>query len=173
MFLMNTTLEVEQQFGRFSHLPADHVVGADLAPQLDQYVGGGWYVMIVTQGGQLMRWGKFDFGVMPDDPRLAAMKRTCLDLNGQAAYDGHWAVAFNRGEDEMVALWRDGDGDVHAIVDFTGRWWDPSVWPPAEVLRKAAEAVEYWRSETSNVLESRPSELYRKALGEKPPTGRR
>lgn len=153
---------------RFFRVPAGlHRVGdeaciASLAYQLDTLVSKAWVAAVILSDGTgsmrtanvAVRW--------PSRGVQSQLVGIAIALNGHEAQDGHWVVALNTAENELVALWRDRDGDVQAVWEIG----DPNTvadWTDLDFAAQAHAALATMREQHAKV-DVRPHETTPRAL---------
>lgn len=107
--------------------------------------------------------------VRPDAERREGARRLAIKLNRSENFGGAWLVAWY-GAESLDCFWKDADGDVNTSVQFTDAWARMRKWPVERFLDSCAQA---WINQEDNrkLLDVRPQDTYRMALGEKAPSG--
>lgn len=154
------------------HRVPDRIVKANLAHQLDRHVGGDWWAVVMFADRRGASFGRSADTLPP--PRWAEewMAKAAAALNHDLHEGGHWVLAW--GKDACpVALWRDGDGDLHTAWEIG---FDEGRAPTAETLETLDKAWlldrghQALRDTVANLalLQLRPGQQRRAALGEHP-----
>lgn len=109
--------------------------------------------------------------VRPDAERREGARRLVIRLNREWHLGGAWLVTWF-GVEQLVAFWKDEDGDVQVSAAFADAWPRMRKWPIERFLDSCAAA---WQQQEDNrrLLDVRPQETYRMALGEAAPSGDR
>jgi hypothetical protein len=148
------------------HRVPDGIATAALAGQLTQNVGPAWFCCLILAGGHaVIRPSGPGIGT-PDKPLQALLTGIAIALNSHEARDGHWVTALDMQEHEVVAAWRDRDGDMHLTIAF-GEPTAILAWTDIEFAAQAAAALDEWQSRVRDV-DVLQRQMVRAALGEKP-----
>lgn len=106
-------------------------------------------------------------------------------LNRALHHDGAWLVAFTHPETHVmglpligssvpvpfgrwVALWIDGDGDPQFTMDNEDPFVECLVSGVQYWIEQAEQAWQRWKYHMRDVLDPRPGETFKRALGEQP-----
>ena len=159
--------------GVSQHKIPDDIVIRALGGQLTRHVGPGWYAVVMFADCKGVAAAETDDCRTPSDDVASFMATVAAALNHHLHEDGHWIVAWtpNGGQDgEIVLLWRDGDGDPHAVVEVAAAGTDRlaaldlnAVLPNAEVALRLAAA-----QRAKLALSSR--QIFMPVLGERLPS---
>lgn len=147
-----------------THRIADSVVMASLRDDLDEFAGRGWYACLLLGSGHGIMRGAADWGRKPNVARRDLMREICVALNRQEHRGGHWVVAWNTGDDEMVVLWRDKDGDLQFTVDFDDAWEEMRRAPVDLQVQRCVEAWIEWDHRVHERVEVREENTRKRAL---------
>lgn len=155
--------------GQRLHTLPNEIAIAGLREQLDEHVGPGWWAMVFYADGRGMGRGQHPMVAGPAQPLWERMRGFGIVLNRELHLNGHWIVALN-GAREVTCLWRDGDGDLHAVWEVIP---DPGTkledWKDADILALAAQVL----AETAKkigLLELNADQQVKRAQGERPTT---
>lgn len=148
-------------------VPAE-IVLAGLRRDLDQIAGPGWYAVLLMAEGWGIERGAGDWCNLPDELRRDLMRRLAIRLNHEMPNSGHWVVAWNTGEDELVVLYRDADGDLQFTVDFQDRWSALREMPFEHVMQRCQEAFDHWFLIVFKGVEVKPEQTVKQAQGQAP-----
>lgn len=161
-------LRREMHAGRRLHRVPDGVVIASLRDQLTREVGTtGWYAVVFFSDGRGVARGAHPGVPEPDITTLQLMAGIAIAINRHEARDGHWVVALNDREGEIVALWRDGDGDAQLAWEI-GAPASLIDWTEIHLAAQAAQAIDTWKEQHARV-DVRPSQKRRFALERRRP----
>lgn len=148
------------------HRVPDGIVTAALEAQLMQHIGAAWIACVITDTGHgVIRPSAPGVGTL-DKPMQALLTGIAIALNKHEARDGHWVVVLNVAEHEIAAMWRDGDGDCHAVIEF-GEPLMVRSWTDTDFGAHAAAALDAVKAQHAKVEASKKQQI-RMALGEKP-----
>jgi hypothetical protein len=153
-------------FGPQFHRVPDLTVTHRLAQHLTEQVGDRWFALVLFGDGRWVARGS-EAWIKPQQATLDLMQRAAVALNVQAAEDGHWVVALLPDAREVVALWRDGDGDVHVVVEYDHRVAALHAWTDDQLAGQGAAALNIYRAQAAKV-DASPAQMIRRALGETP-----
>ena len=148
------------------HRVPDGVATASVAAQLFQHVGPDWLACLITSGGHgVIRPSRAGLGT--PEPRLQALLTgIAIGLNQHEARDGHWVVGLDLKEHGVFAMWRDHDGDSHALIEF-GEPAEIADWTVLDFAAHAASALDTVKEQHRKV-DATASQQVRLALGQKP-----
>lgn len=155
-------------FGPTFHRVPDLTVTRSLALQLTEQVGDRWFALVLFGDGRWVARGSEEW-IKPQDLTLDLMRRAAVALNLEAAEDGHWVVALVPDAAELVALWRDHDGDAHVVVEYDHKIVRLHAWTNEQLAGQGAAALNLYRLQAAKV-DVAPGQMIRRALGEKPTT---
>ncbi len=164
---MSETTTSGRMFGAELHRVADRVVLRRLASDLTEQMGPGWFALVLFSDGRWAARGESAKQPMPLDATVNLMRRAAAALNAQTADGGHWVVALRPEAREIAALWRDGDGDAHVVVEYDQRIHALHAWTDDQLASPGAAALNLYRLQVAKVDVS-PEQMFRRALGEKP-----
>ncbi len=153
-------------FGPRFHRVPDLTVTHRLAEHLTDQAGAEWFALVLFGDGRWVARGSQDW-IKPLPATLDLMQRAAVAINAQAADDGHWVIAMLPRAQEMVALWRDADGDVHVVVEYDHKIAQLHGWTGDQLAGQAAAALNLYRLQAAKV-DAAPGQMIRRALGESP-----
>lgn len=163
---MTEPTEAGRIYGPKFHAVPDLTVTHRLLQHLGEQVGDHWFALVLFGDGRWVARGSQDW-IKPQPATLDLMQRAATALNVQAAEGGHWVVAILPQARELVAMWRDADGDVHVVVEYDHKIPQLHGWSNAELAGQAAAALNAYRLQAAKV-DVAPGQMIRRALGETP-----
>lgn len=149
-----------------THQVSDQCAMASLREDLHGICGRDWYAFVMLSSGHLLERGNADWGLRPDETKRDIMRRLAIRLNSEIANGGHWVVAWNMGENELSAIYRDRDGDMQFSIDFDEAWDKPAEGYIARFVQRCQEAFDQWFLIVFKEVDVRPEETIKRALGE-------
>lgn len=172
--LQYTGSEEFQHIGK-THRVDDRCVLAGLPEDLVVTAGPHWYACVLGASGKGFMRGRQMFGAKPAAHECELLRTLCIRLNGEMPNDGHWVTVWNPAVDELVALYRDKDGDLQFTVDLAEREGTPTTANIDTYLQRCAEAFDQWFLLTRKHAEMRPveGETFKRALGQAAPSSTR
>jgi hypothetical protein len=145
-------------------------------------VAGPFRCVIQAEGGHVVEFGT--------GPELCMVQRMVaedmvIELNRQLHHDGCWLFNFATPEPKpavvvetgrrygrFAILWMDADGDIQFAIDCERAFEKTIEEGPAALAEKCERAFTWWRWQRG-LLEIRPGETFKKALGEQAPSATR
>lgn len=131
--------------------------------------GGDWYACVMLSDGRGALRGPNLWGLAPSAKRVQLMLDVAVHLNRYLHHDGHWILAWKPHADELVAIWRDRDGDAQFPIDFSDRGDTLCDQPMTWFAEQADEAHRIW-TERMRWVELGKGQTYRRAQGERAPS---
>lgn len=153
-------------FGPAFHRVPDEIVMKRLRQDLHVHLGGDWWALVLFTDGRWVSRGAKDGARPPKVETMILLQRIAVALNTQAAQDGHWVVALVP-SGEVHALWRDGDGDAHAVLEFDEKGPRLHGWTGDQFAGQAEASLNLYRAQHAKV-EAAPGQMIRRTLGEAP-----
>lgn len=148
------------------HRVPEGIVTASVADQLDKHVGARWIACLITDTGHGVIRGHAPGAPHPDRLLQSLLTGIAIALNRHEARDGHWVTALNLDEHEVVAVWRDRDGDAHVVYEI-GEPAKIASWTEIDFAAQAAAALDELKKRHRDLDKDRLPSIKR-ALGEKP-----
>lgn len=124
-----------------SHNASDANAVRRLIDDLDEHCEGPWTAVLIKSNGRGIMRGTHGAPPVPGDVAERLIDLATM-LNKELHLEGHWIVAW--AGDEIVLLWRDGDGDLHFTINFAEPWARVRHWPVTDFVQRAAGAWEKW-----------------------------
>ena len=147
------------------HRVPDKGATASVAAQLNPHLGPECVACLIQREGQGVIRGSGP-GMIPDKKLQATLAGVAMALNKHEARDGHWVVALGLREHTVCGMWRDADGDCHALVEF-GEPAEIADWTDVDFGAQACAALDA-TFEQQRRVDVQPSQQIRLALGQKP-----
>jgi hypothetical protein len=148
------------------HRVPDGVLTASLADQMFAKIGAQWIVCLITSGGHGVIRPSGPGVPQPDKALQALLTGMAIALNKHEARGGHWVTGLKVDDHDTFAAWRDGDGDIHAVV-FFGEPAAIAGWSSTDFGAHACQALDTV-TDARKALELKPQHQIRLALGQKP-----
>jgi hypothetical protein len=148
------------------HRVPDGVLMAALPDQLFAKVGAEWIACLITNGGHGVIRPSGPGVPQPDKQLQSLLVGMAIALNRHEARGGHWVTGLKTDDHDAFGIWRDGDGDIHAVV-FFGEPATIAAWSDTDFGAHACEALNTV-AEARKALELKPQHQIRLALGQKP-----
>lgn len=163
---METIETTGRLFGPKFHHVEDAVVIKRLAQDLMMHIGAAWWALVLFSDGRWVSRGARADARPPTTETMLLLQRIAVALNVEAAKGGHWVVAL-RPDGEVQAVWRDGDGDAHVVLEFDQKAARLHGWTGDQFAGQGQAAVNMYREQEARA-EVAPGQMIRRALGETP-----